>query len=79
MRNIDRDIRLEERQNAGEDNEVVIFDGWLAPEGAVRDIRNSWLYVPLLLSAAGMLSDHSRATWESHSIASQRWREWQDL
>ena len=45
------------------------------PERGVRSPTNSWLYVPLLLGALGMLTDRALALWRTEARASPQWEE----
>ena len=45
------------------------------PERGVHSPTNSWLYVPLLHGAIGMLSDRALALWRAEERASPQWEE----
>ena len=51
------------------------YTPWPVPRGVVTSTLNSWMYVPLLLNAAGHLPEHDRRTWENHALGGVRWTE----
>ena len=46
---------------------------WPAPRNTVFCRTNSFLYMPLLLEAAGLLHEQDAATWQSHPLAVEWW------
>ena len=46
---------------------------WAPPQAVVTADRNSWLYVPILLHAAGLLHPETARAWQSHALASGWW------
>ncbi|CAK0830299.1 unnamed protein product, partial [Prorocentrum cordatum] len=51
------------------------FSGWSPPRHAAETSRylNSWMYVPLLLDAAGQLDAQEAAAWRQHPAAAHWW------
>ena len=60
-----------DRQQARE--EQVRAGAWAPPSRVVAQERNSWLYVPFLLDAAGFLAEADGRRWREHPLAAEWW------
>ena len=49
------------------------YRGWAPPEMLVNPHRNSWLYVPFLLDAAGLLCAPESRAWREHPATTSWW------
>ena len=48
--------------------EVPTAFDWQPPAQRILDHTNSWIYMPLFLDSAGLLTDSARNAWRSHAL-----------
>ena len=59
--------------------EPVRFRSYWPPAGPIHADMNSFLYVPVLLNASGMLHEDIAQSWQRHELAASWWQQAADV
>ena len=55
--------------------ETVASIRWMAPDNIIRNNVNSWMFVPLLLQVADLLTPVEANSWRQHPLGGHRWEQ----